>query len=37
MPEDFFSHRDRVVVVTIDGADARDFDDAVYAQRRKNG
>ena len=24
-------------LVTIDGADARDFDDAVYAQRRKNG
>jgi ribonuclease R len=24
-------------MVTIDGADARDFDDAVYAQRRKNG
>ncbi len=24
-------------LVTIDGADARDFDDAVYAQRRQNG
>jgi len=24
-------------LVTIDGADARDFDDAVYAQRRNNG
>ncbi len=24
-------------LVTIDGVDARDFDDAVYAQRRKNG
>jgi ribonuclease R len=24
-------------LVTIDGADARDFDDAVYAQKRKNG
>ena len=24
-------------LVTIDGADARDFDDAVFAQRRKNG
>jgi ribonuclease R len=24
-------------LVTIDGADARDFDDAVYANRRKNG
>jgi len=24
-------------LVTIDGADARDFDDAVYAQRNKNG
>jgi ribonuclease R len=24
-------------LVTIDGADARDFDDAVYAQRHKNG
>jgi len=24
-------------LVTIDGADARDFDDAVYAQRRSNG
>lgn len=24
-------------LVTIDGADARDFDDAVYAERRKNG
>ena len=24
-------------MVTIDGADARDFDDAVYAQRRKDG
>jgi ribonuclease R len=24
-------------MVTIDGADARDFDDAVFAQRRKNG
>jgi len=26
-----------VPLVTIDGADARDFDDAVFAQRRKNG
>jgi ribonuclease R len=26
-----------IPMVTIDGADARDFDDAVYAQRRKNG
>ena len=26
-----------LALVTIDGADARDFDDAVYAQRRKNG
>ncbi len=24
-------------LITIDGADARDFDDAVFAQRRKNG
>lgn len=26
-----------LALVTIDGADARDFDDAVFAQRRKNG
>jgi ribonuclease R len=26
-----------LALVTIDGEDARDFDDAVYAQRRKNG
>jgi len=40
VPEDLKSGRRdlrELPLVTIDGADARDFDDAVYAERRKNG
>ena len=40
VPEEMISGRRdlrELPLVTIDGADARDFDDAVYAQRRKNG
>ena len=39
MPQEYEGRRDRrdFTTVTIDGDDSKDFDDAVYAERRKDG
>ena len=39
MPQEYEGRRDRrsFTVVTIDGDDSKDFDDAVYAERREDG